>query len=340
MKRILLIYLIPILFSIIFCLILIAYLIFNVNSVMCFIKWEKADTISLLTSSIIPALLTAIFALIGFFYIESRDIKERKINGINNNINAYNLIMIKSVKRCNYLMLLFINLIQHKNRFEKVPYFNNISKKWETNSRKMNEYSSSDEFRQFVNTQIIEFIKNINKNDSILIYMRNMKIIPQNNVEIFINDDSIFIFKLRDLLKLNDSDNRLLSEYSDKYGTGKECNRIIDEYNEFINDYKMILPNKYDIELFDRICGVIFGYYHLLEIIITEVLFLCDFMKIIVGYFRQYHIDKQKKYKILDDVIKPFIVNERINELKEYIDIQNVYELFKINIKDTDKKMI
>jgi len=309
---------------------------------MGFLEWDKSDTISLLTSAIIPALLTAVFALIGFFYIENRDRKEREINGINNNINAYNLLIIKSMKRFNYLLLLYFNLIQHKKRFEKVPNLDNISKKWENNSRKMNEFSNNNEFGQFVNIQIIEFLKNINENISILIYMGNMRIIPQNNVEIFDNYDSIFIFKLRDLLKINDSDKHLLSDYSDKYGTGKECERIIEEYNKFINDYLMIIPNqnKNDIELINKISGVIFGYYHLLEIIIIESLFLYDFMKILVDKFRQYHKEKQKKYKVLDDIIEPFIINEQIYELKKYIDIQNVYKEYKINIKDDDKKMM
>jgi len=69
----------------------------------------------------------------------------------------------------------------------------------------------------------------------------------------------------------------------------------------------------------------------LLDSIILDIFLLFNFMSILIYSFKQYHSDKMKKYKILDDIIKPYISNELIDRIKEYNNEQKVFEKYNIN---------
>jgi hypothetical protein len=336
--------LILIIIGIIFFSILPVVVILNIDFIIFLIKWEKTDTITLLTSSILPfilAALTALFGLLIKYFVEKRDEREREINSINNTINAYNLLMIKSIKRYNTLMKLYYNIIKHNNRFEKVPILNQIVERWKNNTIKTIEFSSSDEFIGFASNQIKNLVENINENTSILGYFENMGIIPEN-IEKFNTNDSLFIFKLRDSLLLSDEEKNLLTIYCDNFGVSNIYDKAIKEYNLCIDEYVMIKQNEYiNInKLTAQIGDVILKYYHLLELVILESFILYNFLTILINKFKQYYNDKNIKYKVIDEIIKPYIVNDLFNELIKYIDIQKIYESLKIKIKDDDKKMM
>jgi len=308
---------------------------------MCFTKWEKSDAISLLISAIIPAILTAAFALIGYFYIENRDKREREINSINDTINSYNLLMIKSIKRNNSLMKLFEILMQHNNRFANEPYLNQIVESWENKSKETILFSNSKKFIKFESDRINELIININEASPILSYIEKMEKLPED-IDKFSNNDSIFIFKLRSILLLSNKDKSILTTYCDNFGTNYLLDKAIKEYNLSISEY--ILKKQYgqlnnDI-LIKTIENIIFRHFYLLDTIIFDSFLLFNFKTILIKEFEQYHKNKLKKYKILDEMIKPFVTNEMILKTKEYIDMQKIYEYFKIDIKDDERKMV
>jgi len=150
-------YFILIIIGIIFFSILPVVFILNINFIIYLIKWEKTDTITLLTSSILPFILAALTALFG-----------------NNTINAYNLLMIKSIKRNNSLMKLFEILMQYIDRFANEEDLKEIVELWRKNTRMSIQFSNSEEFRKFSFNKIIEFINNIKETPSIEYHLSHL----------------------------------------------------------------------------------------------------------------------------------------------------------------------
>lgn len=330
-------------FAFFLCVFIILLSIINVDRIASLITWERSETITLITSSILPFIFSVIFALSGFAiksFIEDRDKKERYVNNINNTIRTYNLVMIKSIRRFNSLMRLYDKLLKDNNRFEKNSQLKQIVEVWKKNTRETIQFSNNVDFIKLINNHIFNLVMKEHEDRSIFTYFGNMGIIPEE-IEKYNNDDSIFLFKIRDFLLLSDEEINILTIYCENFLVNKLFERTINEYNFNINKYNSInqcAQTKGDI-LIDSITGVIFSYYYLLEFVILELFMLHNFISILVNKFEQYHNDKKNEYKVIDEMVKPHLLfDDRI--IMEYINKEKVYEHYKINIKNKDKKMM
>jgi hypothetical protein len=285
-------------------------LVLKINIITSLIKWEKSDTITLLASSILPFILSIAFASFGFAiksFIDIRDKTVAEVNSLNETIKAYNLVVIRTIKRYNILMNIFLNLLKVKEKFETRLQFKSLVEYWEEKTSEIIELSNYDEFRLHIRNKISEFLTNKIEETSIFHYLENMTIIPVD-METFNNNDSIFLFMMREKLNLNEEEINIFTLFCDLFGTGIIFNKALNEYNYNIEKY--IIAHKtggcnFEIE-YSNITNILYGYFHLLELIIIETFITYNFLNIIVSKFKVYHNVKLKEYRVIDDIIKPY----------------------------------
>jgi len=117
------------------------------------IKWEKPDTITLLTSSFLPFTFSSVLVLFGFAaksFINIRDKLKAQTEQLNQIIDDYNLVIIRTIKRYNILMNNYFYMARIKERLEKIPQIKNIIEYWEIKTIEMIELSANPEFRIFI----------------------------------------------------------------------------------------------------------------------------------------------------------------------------------------------
>lgn len=324
------------------CLLITILLILNTNTIMSLIKWDKSDTITLLASSILPFILSIAFASFGFAiksFIDIRDKTIAEINGLNETIKAYNLVVIRTIKRYNILMTNFINLLKVKEKFVTISPFKSIVEYWEEKTSEIIELSNYDEFRLHIRNKTSEFLNNKIEDVSIFHYLENMTIIPVD-METFNNNDSIFLFMMREKLNLNEEEIDIFTLFCDLFGTGIIFNKALNEYNYNIEKY--IDAHKtggyiFEIE-YSNITNILYGYFHLLELIIIETFITYIFLNIIVNKFKVYHNVKLNEYRVVNDIIKPHELLDKqekmMKKLMKYINKQKIYEHYGINMEN------
>jgi hypothetical protein len=322
------------------------FLLLNVNSVMYLINWGKSDTIALLTSAILPFLFTVICAIFGYMVkliIDIRDKTVIEVNNINEIIKTYNLFILRLLKRNGVLTKNVENLLPMKERFKTFPQLKCIVQEWERKSCEIISPSYNDEFRSFIRDHVSRFLQEPIEDASIFLYLGNMAII-QEEMEIFNNNDSIFLFKMRKLLNLDEEEKGIFTFFCDTLGVGNVFYTALERYNLIIKKYNNISSqdkNNYAIH-YDCITGIIEEYFNLLETVTYETFIIYEFLKKIINKFKIYYKNSLEEYKIIDNLIEPYEISHKqeifIEKIMKYINKQKLYESYGININDKKRK--
>jgi hypothetical protein len=309
---------------------------------MSFTNLNRDEALNLLNMVIFPFLssiiTTLLFGYLIKYFINLESENKIKIEKINKNINYCNTLVIKSINRYNSLMRILIYLLPIKERLKDIIELKSIVTEWELNTAQKVEYSNTKRFHNTVKEQILKFCNNINL--PILIFLKNIGI-EYNNMEKFINDDKMFLLNIRKILILDEEDKHIFTCYSELFGKCDLYEMALQEYNLAINEFKVIIDdNQITInKVVDCLEGIIYKYFHLLELIILDLFILFDFLTRLINKFTDYYQLNLKKYSNLDAFIDPEMIRGR-KEFLQYSNKTVIYNHYGFSIKDNFKRSI
>jgi hypothetical protein len=220
---------------------------------------------------------------------------------------------------------------------KKNPILLRVINLWENETKKVIDLSNENRFREFIRVKLSDLIK-IYKTDNIFDsdfeYLNNLNQIFCK-YHIFTPDEKVFIYNLRNYISFSKKEKTIIQAYLDLFSFDDTFNRICEEFKMAIQNYhgcfeEELRSKKIDNgKLFNLLSGLINKIFYYTEILLREVLFMEQFMDIIVKKFDDYYESKHKVYKILDEHIKIEILSENVF-VEKYVDQNAVYNYYSI----------
>jgi hypothetical protein len=244
---------------------------------------------------------------------ETKDNKDM----VNQYTMLYNKIELRMQRKYNDIMNDLAYLFSINEYFMKTIEFKSFIDVWTHQIKNDLNYSNDMDFRCLMQNCIEKFITQYKNSDfgiSVLDYMGNIAKLFYSEKKLC-EDDLIYIYKLKYVLKLTQYEKDLFECYCSVFEDGSASKRIFDEFQAAIDEYTIcldaVLSKSIDPKKLHGLLYTFFlKFFYLLENLLTETFLLDKFVTSLSQAFNIYIEEQKKEFKTLDVAIKIEEVNE------------------------------
>jgi hypothetical protein len=281
--------------------------------------------------NVVIGFLPLIFSIILLIFENSKEYSKNfektlsdKKKDMNSQIERYNIIMQKSIRKYTCLVSEIKLAFDNINYIKENQEFKDIMDLWEygfiINTNIVDDYR----FRAFMRRKVRDVLlvyKTSDKYDNTIELLGNIERIF-TKLEAFGANDNIFIYNLRNQIKFSDTDKSIIRAYCDIFSSGLYYDRAC---LEFSNAIKLVNSN-FETEIRNRIIdkkkfeSIIYNFFtrilYYLKSLLVELYILGEFIRKYSLNTVEYFKEKEKELGKLDEyiVIKEFVYGEEYVE--------------------------
>jgi hypothetical protein len=236
---------------------------------------------------------------------------------MNGQIERYNIIMQKSIRKHTYLVSEIELILKNINYIKVIREFKDIIDTWENGFKANMNIVDDHIFRTTIRSEVRDVLlvyKTSDGYDNTIELLGNIERIF-TKLETFDVDDNIFIYNLRNKINFNDTDKKVIITYCDIFSGGLYYDRACSEFSNAI----MLVNSNFETEIRNRVINenkfesIIYNFFirilSYLKSLLVELYILDEFLQKYSSNTVKYFEGKEEELGKLDEYIKCQIVH-------------------------------